>query len=233
MKSVLSICGTRGRPKELKRMLQSFKATKKLDTDIFVYVSCDDPCEYEYMDIMPKWCKWMSGPHKYYGDVMNYAATVLFPDYDYYQEVNDDHVYISPGWDEMLVGIIERNGNGWGIAHPNKRGSPTDLSPSAYMMSGNIVRATGWFTLPGLRMNSIDNAIFKFGCELHRYWYVPDCIIEHRTWSASQRGFDLGVPRDSNADSVYAKEEEARGSQISESWDYLADVRKVQEAMRK
>jgi len=215
-------------------MLESHKKTKAYDrSEIVVYLSDDDETSGDAMNLIGGKWPYIVGPHRYYGEVMNYIATVISPNCDYYQEVNDDHVYITDGWDERMVKTIERQGGGWGIAHPNKRGSPTDFSPSAYMMSGNIVRAVGWFTLPGLRQNSIDNAIHKFGGAMGRIWYVSECIIEHRTWSASQRGYDLGVPRDSNADTVYSKDEEARGAKISDTWDYSADVKKVQEAMNK
>jgi len=222
---VLSMCSSRNRPTELLRMLKSFDETKQLDSEIVVYISEDDPQLQLYIDTLKNghWTYFI-GQHKFLGAVLNYFACEIFPDCEYYQEVNDDHIYITHGWDKMLVETIEKNGNGWGISHPNKKGAPNDFSPSAYMMSGNIVRAVGWFTLPGLRQNSIDNAIFKFGTMLRRYWYVPDCIIHHKTWSASQRGFDVGAPKDNNSDFIYSANEEEHGSKISETWNYNRDI---------
>jgi hypothetical protein len=227
------MCSSRHSPGELKTMLESFDKTSSC-SDIAVYISEDDKYINEYVSLLNtgNWICYI-GKHKYLGEVLNYFSTQVFPEYEYYQEVNDDHIYITPEWDRLLIETIEKNGNGWGIAFPNKLGEPNDFSPSAYVMSGNIVRTIGWFTLPGLRQNSIDNTIFKLGTGVNRYWYAQDVQIYHKNWKASNTGLETGTPKDDNNDFTYSKEECDHGSKISELHDYSIEIKKVNDAISK
>lgn len=226
---VLTMCSSRNRPGELIRMLESFSATKTLDTEIAVYISLDDPHLQEYIDALRgrEWLYFI-GPHKYMAEVLNFFSREVFPDCDYYQEVNDDHIYQTVGWDEMLVRTLEEQGQGWGIACPN---SMIDKSPSAYMISGNMVRLLDWFILPGLRHNSGDCSTFMIGNGLQRLFHVEEAHIYHKSWHATQFGYDTGAPKDDNCDFVYSEEEEALGKKVCDEWDCVADVKRINDAI--
>lgn len=226
---ILSMCSSRSRPEWLIRMLESFDATRTLDTEIAVYISLDDPKLHEYIDALRsrRWLYFI-GPHKYMADVLNFFSRELWPNCKYYQEVNDDHIYQTVGWDKLLVDALEQRGQGWGIACPN---SLIDKSPSAYMISGNMVRTLGWFILPGLRHNSGDCSTFMIGNGLKRLFHVEEAHIYHKSWHASCFGYKTEAPRDSNADFVYSKDEEDHGRRVCEAWDCAGDVKKINDAI--
>jgi len=210
-------------------MLESFDATRTLDTEIVVYISLDDPHLQEYIDALRgrRWLYFI-GPHKYMAEVLNFFSREVFPDCEYYQEVNDDHIYQTVGWDKMLVDCILQQGEGWGIACPN---SLIDKNPSAYMISGNIVRLLGWFILPKLRHLFGDCSTTTLGNGLRRLFHVEEAHVYHKCWHATQFGHDTGALKDENCDWIYSKPEEDHGRNVCEAWDCAGDVKKINDAI--
>jgi hypothetical protein len=113
---LLTICPSRNRPDKLARMLESFYATRSI-AEIVVYISDDDPQLEENKKVL-KDIPHIIGPRRTLVKALNYIACELYPGIEYYQEINDDHVYHTKSWDEALIGVIEA-GNGWGISCGN------------------------------------------------------------------------------------------------------------------
>lgn len=101
------------------------------------------------------------------------------PNYEYYSATNDDFVYHTERWDELLMGEIERKFSGWGWAFGNDLHRGEKL-PTTSVVSGNICRVLGWLQMPWLRRNFGDDAVLVMGQALNRISYVPDVVIEHR-----------------------------------------------------
>jgi hypothetical protein len=134
-------------------MLESFHATRRGKTEIVVYPNNSRPLV----------------------EVIN-SAIKEYPGFDFYQEVNDDHVYITEGWDLKLMASIDRIGFAWG-----NDGFNTGAGlPSAVVMSANMIEALGYFFLPTLKHTYCDNVLLDIGRETKTMFYNPEVLIEHR-----------------------------------------------------
>jgi hypothetical protein len=174
LKKLLTICPSRGRPDRLKIMLESFYGSKKADNTMIVYVAEDDPKLEEYK----KFKEVVIGPRLTIGKVFNKLSSDL-PDYDYYGEINDDHLYKTIGWDEAFIDELEFNSgwgiiSGWDMLHPKKF-----RMPSGIVMSGNIIKTLGYMVTPHIEHTYIDNYFMTIG-RFVGYYYRPDILIEHR-----------------------------------------------------
>ncbi len=200
---LLTICPSRNRPELCKRMLDSFDATKSEGTEIIVYVSIDDPQIGKYEEILNGRLH-VFEPRRHLIKVLNYVSCELYPDIQYYQEINDDHVYQTKGWDNLLIEVIEIKGRGWGIACGNDLlgNEPWKIArhPSGAVISGNIVRTLGCFVLPELDHLFTDTYLRDIAEGINSYFHLEDVIIEHRHWLTGK------VDKDDNYDWVYNPE---------------------------
>jgi len=159
-------------------MLKSFNETKSEGTDIVVYISECDPRLEEYKKTL-KDVNHIIGKRLPISHVYNYCSS-LFPDYQYYGEVCDDHIYITNNWDDILIKEIEKNGGwgcafGWGMIHPKE----VNL-PQAAIISGNIIKALGFFSTPLITSAYNDRFAQDLFGALGCLYYRPDVIVEHR-----------------------------------------------------
>jgi hypothetical protein len=117
-------------------------------------------------------------------NVLNYLSIEAYPGIRYYAEVNDDHVYMTEGWDiKMMRAIKERED--WGIAYGYTRQMPT-----AIMMSGKVVRTLGYFYHPIFTHTFVDDALVIFGKETDLFISMPGINIDHRHYSYGLAGMD-------------------------------------------
>jgi hypothetical protein len=148
---LLVIVPSRGRPKNIARLLDSVHETSRMRTRLHVCVDEDDPGlpGYEYVmsiaggedDILEK------GPRKQLAAWTNEIAVRRASQYPYLASLGDDHVPYTLGWDRALIKSIERMG-GTGFAYPWD-GTRDDI-PEAVVLSSDIVRALGWMCEPSL-----------------------------------------------------------------------------------
>jgi hypothetical protein len=205
MMDCVTICSSRGRPKQLARMLDSFYKTKGENTKIWVYVAEDDPKIGEYRTVLAD-TPHEIGPHRFMCHVLNYAALQRFPERTYYHEANDDHVFRTQGWDEEMKQAIRRNG-GWGIVS-----GKTDNLPTAIMVSGNIVRALGYWFPPEFQHHSCDLFVDELGKATNTLLSVPGVYIEHMhaVWGKAEQ--------DDNYQWVYSIQQQKIGFAAYEKW---------------
>jgi hypothetical protein len=194
---LLTICPS-NRPVELQRMLESFHSTKRGKSEIVVYPNNSRPLV----------------------EVIN-GAIKEYPGFDYYQEINDDHVYITQGWDIKLIASIDRIGFAWGDDGWGDKSEPG--LPSGVVMSANMVEALGYFFPPVLRQAFCDNALLDIGRETKTMFYNPEVLIEHRHCIYKK------APIDDNYRAVMSKESMAYGKRAYELW---AATQKAQDIER-
>lgn len=230
---ILSMCSTRNRPKECTRMLNSYFATRSPGSEIVVYVADNDPYLQEYIDAFhgKPWLYFI-GPHRYMAEVLNYFSCEIFPNCEFYQEVNDDHIYHTMGWDKELAEAIKKIG-GWGMSWADNR---SDHMNSAYMLSGNIVRTLGYFISPLLRHNYADCQIRDLltATGKNLMCLVKSAHIEHRCWHDTTKGIGKMAPEDDNTRFVYSAEQHLYGCAAMKEWkkNYMPiEIRKIQQAM--
>jgi hypothetical protein len=171
--SFLVLCPTRGRPDAARETLASFQETRELsDTQLLFVVNADEDQEiYRGMPtfVVPRQ-DWMN-------DVLRLMVEhiLLVGPPDYLGFIGDDNRFRTPGWDSRVVEVLEDRGGGF--AYGNDLGR-FDI-PSHVFVSSNIVRALGWFGLPGAHHLYLDNTWGHLGEGADCLYFIPDLIIEH------------------------------------------------------
>lgn len=124
---LLTICCTKERPKLCEKMVKSFLKTRKF-ADLIVYVWNKDEKIEKYKELDKKYplIEFHYDKHRNYCPAINFVCTKLKSNYDYYQEINDDHFFITKNWDEKLIKPLEEN-NGWGISYPKNDAKEDDF----------------------------------------------------------------------------------------------------------
>ena len=229
---LLTICPSCNRPELCKRMLDSFDATKTEDTDIVVYVAIDDPQIGKYEDLLNGRLH-IFAPRRSLVKALNYVSCGEYPDVSYYQEVNDDHIYRTPGWDKVLIDTIEKQGNGWGISFGNDlmTNEPWEVArhPSAAVISGNIVRVLKCFVLPTLDHLFTDTYLRDIGEGIGAYYRHKDIIIEHCHFISNKARMD------DNYRYIYSQLSYRQARKKYYTWfrhDKRFDIQKIAEARK-
>lgn len=177
---LLAVCPTRGRPELCRRMLDSFFATIWGDTHLCIYVDCFDPMKSDYERVFyrsewPPRFEFQFGPRVRVPDVYNSAALACSsPKAPYFIDVNDDHDFITPGWDQKLIAELESHG-GIGMAY-----GACDNLPTAAVVSRKCIEALGYWMYPKCKHQFVDTINAEIYREAGMLYHRPDVVIEHR-----------------------------------------------------
>jgi hypothetical protein len=224
MKHLLTICPTWKRPHRLVQMLESFDKTKNEDTDILIYLSADDPLLEDYTPLIHNRRSFI-GPRRYLTEALNYCFSIE-SGFQFYQEINDDHIYQTINWDKILTSTIETKGSGWGMSCGrdliHDHNWEQHQLPSGLVISGNIPRALGYLVHPSFRHTYIDNFFRDIGKGIERFFYCQDVIIEHRHLIGGKVGSD------ENYKWVMSEEEMQYGRGAYEQWVKLYKQRDIE-----
>ena len=203
--SVLVICPSRGRPKECRRMLESFHATQKISM-IRVCLDMCDPCLNDYMDICTPLAPLLIDQRKKTTEIINGNWRYAPEHIKYFSITNDDFVYRTDSWDLKLVGEIALNG-GKGIAYGNDLCAGANL-PTTSVISRTIVEALGWLQMPTLTHLYGDNVWKHIGQSAGCLYHRQDVIIEHMHVFNKKMAPDA-THQHTNSQGMYAKDEAA------------------------
>ena len=207
MKDILVILPSRGRPEKAKEAIDSWQKTETGYSQLLVCTDHDDPLAKNYPQYYN--VNYRQANRSYIGDIINQVSKDEI--YDYYAFIGDDHRFRTKGWDQLAIETIEKKGNGWGIVYGNDLLQGEKLATAA-IVSGNIVRALGYMSLPGLHHLYIDNFWMEIGRGIDRLFYVPEIVIEHMHFSVGK----------SEKDDLYAQvnspEMYSHDSQIFSEW---------------
>jgi hypothetical protein len=230
MGRLLTICPSRIRPERILEMLESWDKTRSPWNDIIIYVADDDPR-------LPDYRKNLKGRNFYVGrrrtlvEANNFCACDLYQGYDYYHEINDDHIYHTSHWDEKLIEDIERMG-GWGISfgvdiipHPSWAES---RYPTGTVISGNIVRLLGYFISPLFHHHQADGFLRDIGEGIDKYYRDTNVIIEHRHPTPGHPLYDENYAFSCGAEEI------SFGNKAYAEWCSLhkdSDIQKIRDAM--
>ena len=225
MKNLLVMVPSRGRPKRLDEFIKSFYDTKSYNTDVIFYLNEDDPklSEYSKSDYI------IIGKRMYLAEAYNWIFD-MYPKYDYYSLLNDDHHCITPGWDRKLIEIIEKKG-GWGLSCCEDH--LTDWKqfqhPSGMVISGNIPRTLGYMIWTKIQHIGIDCYFKELLAPLGLMYHTTDVVIEHRHWSNGKALLD------ENYKWVYNTDTFAYGMSMVAEYKKMQlskDIEKIKQAMK-
>jgi hypothetical protein len=116
------------------------------------------------------------------------AMAKMFRDYpteDCYSLVCDDEFVETTGFDKRLIEAAGR----WGISHGNDRqmtDQPEEWLHTYATYGGDLVRAVGWWPLPGLWHSGFDNTWQVIAREFGLRRYCKDVLTTHiNTWNGT------------------------------------------------
>lgn len=153
---------------------------------------------------------------------MDMADTMrrVFENWSYehcYGWIADDMRPRTPGWDL----ILEAEAASWGIAtcrdmHLSENPATRDgVLCGAQCFGGDLVRAVGWWALPGVRQAGIDDAWVTLCSELQDIKrYREDVVVEHWNWRTDSRPYDATDARGRSGDDPFLQNDLA----ILEAW---------------
>jgi tetratricopeptide (TPR) repeat protein len=203
-KVLLVICPTRGRVHKCKQMIKSFISKSSKDTGLLLMVDQDDPELPKYLGLFHDYAvSYTVNPRKTYIALMNEAAKEL-PGYKYYCPANDDFIFDTHGWDMTLMGIIDDQFQGIGIAHCND-GLQHGQVPVVAVISGEIVKALGYIFPTKLTHLYGDNALNVIGKALNRITYVSNVSVKHEHVAKDKKHED-DISKQTNSEERYRQD---------------------------
>jgi hypothetical protein len=175
---------TLGRPEICQRALDSIIAVG-CTTGGMVVVDGDPDPRYRELRLPPGWIRLENAHNRGLLDTLNWAFRT-HPDEPWYGLLNDDFVIRTPGWDARLVAAA----GALGFASSNDLWQAGQPAPGraggrmcgALAFGGNMLRALGWWTPPGLFHCFADDAWEEIATSLGNRQYLRDVIVEH--WHA-------------------------------------------------
>lgn len=189
-KRLCLICPTRCRPDLFTTMVGSVAQTAS-EVDLIAVVDEDDPQ-------LPQYCR-IAGAHPFVTLETNRQPLPFMRHYNrvfrersayaYYSCTNDDFVYQTPHWDQILMREIEVKFGGLGWAYGDDLYQGAKL-PTTSVVSGDICRALGWVQMPWLNRCFGDDAVLALGNAMGRISYVASVVIEHRHPSIGKNAQD-------------------------------------------
>lgn len=216
MSSLLMICCSLGRPHRIKEMLESYEATKSLDsTDILICLNSSDTRLSEYDYLKPKYNIITRNPN-YYTPVANEITSTS--SYDYYGLVDDDYIFRTPSWDKIMVNTLASKGKGWGISYVNDLWHDSSVvfrHPSVPIMSAKQIKTVGYMILPTLNHFKIDTYMRDLVEPLGLLFYHPEVIVEHMHFHQKK------APDDASYRWSYCPEEWQHGEKEYRIWKNL------------
>lgn len=174
MSEMTILVPSRGRPNNIKRLIDACAETMTEDTRILVLVDDDDPHLAEYQAIPG--IDMQVGPRLRIGGTLNAVAPVEAQQTFAIGFFGDDHLPRTKGWDSRFLATLKEAKVG--IAWGNDLYHGENL-PTAVVMTSNIVTTLGYFVMPGGVHLFLDNFWLAIGKGLESAHYLDDVVIEH------------------------------------------------------
>lgn len=217
MKEIIIVVPSRGRPLQMKELIESWEKTTSGRSSILAGIDLDDPTVKDYPSCIDR---------AVYGekfelnqknnDLCNIGIDKGYPIVGC---LSDDFIFHTPGWEDKIIAWQTKN---WGICYGDDLLQGQNL-PTAPFIHYSIIKALGFAAPRELVHYYIDNYWLELGIRLDKIAFMPDIVIEHKHWSNNKAVKDETY---SNSESIMAKDrkvwEDYRLTKLEE------DVRKVQ-----
>lgn len=175
--ALVVIVPTRTRKAQCERLIESFEKTA--DSAELLFVTDDDDDSYETMD-------WHGHTHSVLSprgsltQKLNHTVDAVLAKFDQIMWTGDDHEFVTPHWDTLLLETLEQHG-GSGWVYPDN-GRRKDI-PESWLCSSDVIRELNWYANPVLRHYYIDNSIAVLGKRTGLLHYAPHVRIAHHHYS--------------------------------------------------
>jgi hypothetical protein len=145
--------------------------------------------------------------------------------YDVVGFMGDDHRPRTLDWDHTIAAIAKREPGS--VIYGNDLIQGAAL-PTAVFMDARIVRALGWFVVPGMTHLFMDNLWKTLGEQLGTLRYLPEIVIEHVHPIAGKAEWDDGY-REANDGAVWEHDEAIYNEWIA--FQMPADIATIKAAL--
>lgn len=176
----LFLVPSRGRPENVKRLIDAWDATGATATLCIAYDE-DDPSREEYSALIrpQMFGLWgHCGPRAKIGFILNRLCEYHLVDsgFKYVGFMGDDHIPRTMNWDKELRSGLEDLGTGVAYGDDLLMG---ERMPTAVLMTVDIVSTLGYMAPPPLEHLCLDLVWKDWGEGLGKLVYRDDVIIEH------------------------------------------------------
>lgn len=226
---ILVLCPTRGRPQRAREAYQSLLDTRaEAETEMVFAVDANDPERAAY-EALGAPLHIVAEPRDMGVALQDAAMWATKPGSPFrvIGFVGDDHRFRTPAWDRTIGGHLLASGGGF--AYANDLGMGASL-PTAVFATAEIIRALGWFGLPGAHHLYFDNTWRDLGDAADCLYYFPDIVIEHMHPIFGKAPSDEGYTR------VNAPENYSHDLAVFTDWTNnrkAADVETVRSTLRR
>ena len=200
MADLLVIVPTRGRPDNVRRVVEAWDATGAWeDAALLASVDCDDPAIGGYRALAREregdGCHWWLSEAPVWRPMvakLNAAALAEAGNYFALGFAGDDHLPRTKGWARAYLDALREMGTG--IVYGDDRFQGANL-PTQWAMTSHIVRALGRMVPADVQHLYCDNAIAVLGQAAGCLRYLPDVVVEHVHPLAGKAEMDDGYRR--------------------------------------
>ncbi len=199
---MIVVVPSRGRPGNIAELIESFYATCKANTKLWVCVDDDDPELEEYSRVIHEGPGgythlWVDKPSRI-GPILNNIVPKAAEQDDVVAFMGDDHRPRTVAWDQFYINNLSEIGTGLVFGNDLIQGGNL---PTQCAMTSNIVKATGHFVPEGMLHLWLDNAWLAIGNAVGLR-YLDDVIVEHMHPIAGKAQWDESYQKN-NADEVF------------------------------
>ncbi len=197
------ILPTRGRPHNLKRLIDACHQTHILPFPWYVRVDDDDAtlAAYRAVELPQNWTL-IIGERKGCCEIFN-EGFERHPDQSFYGRMCDDVLPESTEWDAVLISSAASDGHAYG-----DDGIQHEAMATHGVLGGDFVRSIGWLAPPGMKRVYDDRLLTDIARKRGVLRYHPDIKLTHLHVSAGK------APHDA----TYDKPEAVEDQRIYEQW---------------
>lgn len=173
MEKMAVVVPSRGRPGNVRRLMDARESTGASHADFIFCVDDDDPTLEQYLQTG---AKIDVGPRLRLGPTLSNKIVEVAAEYEVVGFMGDDHLPRTPFWDAILLSHLHEMGTGIVYGNDLLQGATI---PTSVFMSSDIVKVLGYFCPPGFLHMYLDNVWKDWGEQAGCLQYLPDVIIEH------------------------------------------------------
>lgn len=194
MTEMAVIVPTRGRRKEVQRLLRAWAMTYA-QADLYLAIDSDDTDTYTGL-LVPESTTVCVNARTSMCGALNRVATQIASEYLIVGFMGDDHLPRTVLWDQVLRATMRDGAPGPAIAYGNDL-IQGELLPTAVFMSSAIIEGLGYMAPPGIEHLFPDIVWRDWGEALGpgHYHYIPQVIIEHMHPLVGKAEWDEGHRR--------------------------------------
>jgi len=184
---ILTICPTRERVLKCSDMWKSFEDNESGIIDLLFCIDENDPYLKGYQQLFSNDVAYIIQPQIPITQIYNRVAFKLLPNYQIYHQANDDFRYRTKNFDKIIMKEFDKQGQG--IYYGDDGFWKNEMCVAPFITS-ELIKATGWLQMTGLKHLCSDLVWQEIGEKLGIIYYIPRIYIMH------DHPETTGIPKD-------------------------------------